>query len=90
MTPFHFHHFTPMGLAMNAVQAGFEIVEMGQWGNQDYGTNLLGLLGWPDYKLLAAAAKKRGAVDADGEPFIVNDRNSPAQVWALVRRPWAS
>ena len=44
MTPFHFHHFTPMGLAMNAVQAAFEIVEMGQWGNQDYGTNLLGLL----------------------------------------------
>ena len=33
MTPFHFRHYSPMGLAALLTQAGFEIVELGQWGN---------------------------------------------------------
>ena len=33
MTPFHYYHYTPMGLATLFVMAGFEIVEFGQWGN---------------------------------------------------------
>ena len=35
-TPFHFANWTPMGLAMLFKSMGFEIKEMGQWGNRNY------------------------------------------------------
>ena len=35
-TPFHFANWTPMGLAMLFMSAGFKIKETGQWGNRNY------------------------------------------------------
>ena len=35
-TPIHFANWTPMGLAMLFKTNGFEIKEMGQWGNKNY------------------------------------------------------
>ena len=90
-TPFHFQHFTPMGLAMHMVQAGFQIVEVGQWGNLDYETQLLSQLHWPGYSVLANLARGRsgpgGVYDGGADPLIINDRRHPCQVWTLVRRP---
>lgn len=41
-TPFHFANWTPMGLAMLFRCAGFEIKEIGQWGNRNYIHNAFG------------------------------------------------
>lgn len=35
-TPIHFANWTPMGLAMLFKSVGFEIKEIGQWGNANY------------------------------------------------------
>ena len=42
-TPFHFANWTPMGLAMLFKSAGFEIKEIGQWGNKNYIHNAFGV-----------------------------------------------
>jgi hypothetical protein len=80
MTPIHFRHYTPLGFRVLLLQAGFEIVEEGQWGNLDYLLNLFHLQGmnWPSYV--------RGEV---GSLPIKNDPERPVQVWALVRKPLA-
>ena len=49
LTPIHYGGFTPMGLAVLFVQSGFEIVEMGQWGNLEYLTKLFKHFSWPNY-----------------------------------------
>jgi SAM-dependent methyltransferase len=41
-TPFHFANWTPMGLAMLFSSAGFEIKEIGYWGNINYIHNAYG------------------------------------------------
>ncbi len=74
MTPVHFFHFQPMGLAVLFAQSGFEVVEMGQYGSFDYEKIVLGEHRWPDYR----------EVDRDG--VIRNDRNNPSQVWGLFRK----
>ena len=74
LTPLHFQHLTPMGLATLLLQAGFEIIHIGQWGNLQYETQLLSTLWWPSYSTL-------------GPQHVANDRDHPVQVWALVRRP---
>jgi len=71
-TPYHFFHYTPMGLAVVLVQAGFEIVEFGQWGNLDYSKKLLTNQRWPEYEHL--------------EHPVVNDPDQPIGVWALAKR----
>lgn len=72
LTPFHFCHFTPMGLAVFMKQAGFEIIEVGQWGNTDYINKLTNTYSWPGY--------------CDLNKPIINDKNHPCQVWTLVRK----
>ena len=72
MTPYHFQHFTPMGLAMLFINAGFDIVEIGQWGNLEYEIKLLSTLKWPSWKDLS-------------QP-IINEREHPCQCWILARR----
>jgi hypothetical protein len=77
MTPVHFFHFTPMGLAVLFVQAGFDIVEMGQFGNKHYERQLLDHHLWPDiYQILKM-----------GDGTLINERENPDQVWILARKP---
>ena len=47
-TPFNFSMWYPMGLAILFKSAGFEVVEMGQWGNKTYITELFTTHNWPD------------------------------------------
>lgn len=50
-TPYHYYTgFTPVGLGVIMKLAGFEILEIGQWGNRQYLNNLF-RSGWTDYRL---------------------------------------
>jgi len=73
MAPFHFASFTPMGLAVLLEAAGFEVLELGQWGNADYASKLLRSKSWPSF----------GELDRP----IENDPGVPCALWALARRP---
>jgi SAM-dependent methyltransferase len=74
MTPFHFNGLTPMGLCMLMKSAGFEIIEVGFWGNTDYIKYIFETGNWPDYKQLIK----------DG--IIKNEREKNAQCWILVKK----
>ena len=52
-TPVHFFHYTPMGLAICMLQAGFEVLESEQFGSFDYEWIVLQEHRWPDYLELA-------------------------------------
>jgi hypothetical protein len=75
MTPIHFYHYTPAGLAVMLHYVGFEVLEIGQFGNLKY-TDTVMRGTWPDYLQM---------MDEQGN--IVNDPDVPAQVWALVKKP---
>eukprot|EP00667_Euglena_gracilis_P015306 EG_transcript_15907 len=75
MQPFHFFHYTPMGLAILFIRAGFEIVEFGQWGNLQYIRNLFEQNEWQAYDKVLTDNK------------LTNDPSRPAHVWLLARRP---
>lgn len=75
MTPIHFGGFTPMGLATVFLSAGFEIVEIGQWGNFDYIQRLFGTQSWPGYNTLQS------------NNYVSNEENNVCQCWILARRP---
>lgn len=75
MTPIHFNGFTPMGLAMLFKTAGFEVVEMGQWGNYDYIQQLWKCHGWPGYESLN---------DCN---FVANEERNVCQCWILAQKP---
>ena len=50
-TPFHYYTgFTPVGLGCIFKQAGFEILDIGFWGNTEYYDYTLMKGVWPDYK----------------------------------------
>jgi SAM-dependent methyltransferase len=53
--PFHYYTgYTSMGLTALAHQAGFKILEIGQWGNTEYLVNLFTRQpGWSDYTQLS-------------------------------------
>ena len=52
-TPFHYYNgFTPTGLGAIVRQAGFEICDIGYWGNKEYVQYLFEHNDWPDYKKL--------------------------------------
>ena len=76
-TPVHFFHYTPMGLAICMLQAGFEVLESEQFGSFDYEWIVLQEHRWPDYLELAKA----------GNGTIVNSSTNPDQTWVLVRKP---
>ena len=80
-TPVHYYHYTPMGLVMPFALAGFEVLELGQWGSFHYEAAILerGKEGfWPDYRALARRANTK---------MIKNSRDNPDQVWLLAQRP---
>jgi hypothetical protein len=51
--PIHFNGFTPIGLTMLFKSCGFEVLEVGQWGNYEYITKLFSNHQWPGYKDLS-------------------------------------
>ena len=73
--PFHFYTgYTPMGLAAVAYEAGYEILEMGQWGNKEYLGRLFGITGqrwWADYTKLTNPG--------------INEIENPVITWGLFR-----
>ena len=76
MAPFHFSHFTPVGLALLLRAAGFDVLEIGYWGNALYLRKLYGEATWPD-------------VGDVGSP-IENELPRAAQAWVLARKPVGS
>lgn len=74
MTPYHFNGFTPMGLAMLFHTYGFEIVELGQWGNYEYIKKLFETHDWPGYDQL------------QHNNIITNEEQNVCQCWILVRK----
>lgn len=74
MTPIHFNGFTPMGLAMLFHTAGFEIIEIGQWGNYDYITQLWGSHNWPGYDQL------------HHNNTVTNEERNVCQCWILAKK----
>ena len=77
MTPFHFYHYSPSGLATLLESSGFTVLEMGQFGNKDYVNHILtktvGTGAWPSVDDLR---------QDDGT--IENEPGSVSQVWALA------
>ena len=61
------------GLAVALESAGFEVLELGLWGNSDYAQKLLTRKNWPSFH--------------DLNKPVENDPMVPAGVWALARRP---
>jgi SAM-dependent methyltransferase len=72
--PYHyFTGYTPMGLAVAAYQAGFKILEIGQWGNLDYMLKLwCRNPGWSDYTQLSTPG--------------LNEIHNPVITWGLFRK----
>ncbi len=74
MVPIHFNGFTPIGLGMLMKSVGFNILEIGYWGNNDYITKLFTNKNWPSYEDLLI------------EGNISHDEGSEVQTWILVQK----
>lgn len=74
LMPSHFNGFTPMGLAMLFLSAGFEVIEIGQWGNFDYINKLWSTHSWPGYDEL----NRNG--------IVTNEEINGCQCWILARK----
>ena len=72
--PYHyFTGYTPSGLAVIAHQAGFKILEIGQWGNLEYLIKLWTRNpGWPDYRQLSNPG--------------LNEIQNPVITWGLFKK----
>jgi SAM-dependent methyltransferase len=77
MTPYHFSGVYPMGLALAFMSVGFEVMEVGQWGNLSYLGYIFTNHQWPDYYMLSNLGAGR----------ITNEERNIAQCWILVRKP---
>jgi SAM-dependent methyltransferase len=74
LVPFHFNGFTPMGLAMLFKTSGFDVLEIGQWGNYEYIQKLWASHGWPSYN------------DLEHNGCIANEENNVCQCWILAKK----
>jgi len=72
--PYHyFMGYTPMGLAALAEQIGFKILEIGQWGNEEYLVKLWTRRpGWSDFTQLQNPG--------------LNQIQNPVITWALLQK----
>ena len=70
MTPIHYNGYNPMGLALLFMSCGFEVIEIGQWGNYDYIQKLFKHHWWPDATQVS----------------IVNEEKNVAQCWILAKK----
>ena len=69
--PYNFYTgFTPVGLGCLLKQAGFNILEIGHWGNLDYIYKIFSSRQWPDYRQVNRK----------------NDFLSPCQSWVLAKK----
>jgi SAM-dependent methyltransferase len=75
LTPIHFQHFTPMGLAILFISTGFEVLEIGQFGNKRYIEYIFEKLWYPTYEEI---------IDKDG--LIPNDPAHVCQCWILAKK----
>jgi hypothetical protein len=78
MMPIHFNGFTPLGLALLFQSAGFDVVEVGQWGNYEYIQRLFGTHSWPSFTEL----------QHDGK--VTNEEKNVCQCWILARKPMST
>lgn len=98
--PSHFQTgFTPIGLACLLKQSGFEVIEIGQWGNPKYVSHLFDLELIPTIHNLrrwslrargirhVTRAAQRLSVRNFLSAGLHNDFQHPAQTWALARKP---
>jgi hypothetical protein len=74
MMPFHYNGYTPIGLAMLFVVNGFEVVEIGQWGNLDYIKQQWQDIKWPTYQ------------DLSHDGIIKNEKDRACQCWILAKK----
>lgn len=72
-TPIHYNGFNPMGLAMLFKSCGFDVLEIGQWGNYEYISKLFADHWWPSYSSLS-------------ENGIKNEERNVAQCWILAKK----
>lgn len=76
MVPLHFAGIYPMGLAVLFESAGFEVIEIGQWGNINYLNYIFNTHDWPDYEYLKRT----------GNGIIKNEEKNIAQCWCLAKK----
>ena len=74
MVPIHFWGMNTMGLASLLTSLGFEVLEVGEWGNKKYIDYIFSNHTWPDYRELIE----------DG--VIRNERQNACQAWILARK----
>ncbi len=74
MTPHHFFHYTPFGLATIMERSGFEVLEVGQYGSWSFEEKVLGELSWPDHTNFIVG----GELDIDPR--------RPDNVWVLAKK----
>jgi SAM-dependent methyltransferase len=74
-TPYHYGGYNPMGLAVMFRLAGFEIVEIGQWGNLEYLQTIFTKQGWVGYNTLNHNGR------------VTNEELNVCQCWILARKP---
>jgi len=72
-TPIHFNGFNTMGLSMLFKTCGFEILEVGQWGNYEYINKLFSTHMWPGYSNLS-------------ENGIKNEEKNIVSCWILAKK----
>lgn len=74
-TPIHFSGIYPVQLALLFIEAGCEVVEMGQYGSLNYITKLFQMFGWPSHKDLK-----------NPQGITVNEEKYVAQCWILAKK----
>ena len=73
-TPYHYGGFNPMGLAIMFKHAGFEILEIGQWGNLEYIKTIFERQSWVGYNTL----NRNG--------IVTNEELNVCQCWILAKK----
>ena len=70
--PFYYWGINPTGLALMCKSQGFEVLDVGFWGNREYILNLFGREPWPSYRSMGG-----------DKP---NDPNFICQCWVLCQK----
>ena len=79
-----------MGLGAVCYAAGFDTVEIGQWGNMKYINQTMNTKSWPDYRRLRRGLHSRADLRCPFHLFVDglrNDFQNPADAWILARKP---
>jgi SAM-dependent methyltransferase len=92
--------WTPIGLAALFHGAGFDVIEVGQWGNRKYVTFAFELWSWPTYHDLRPGIRRSGEAFAETRRRVFhlplasvrkdgtkNEFDTPVQTWILARKP---